>query len=72
LQPYALRGYHLLMRLGHLINFLVQNAARLARRVCRWGQRGLIEFLRQTCSGPWLDAARIERLLASPYQMRLE
>jgi len=68
----ALRGYHFLMRLGHLVNILAQNAARLARMVCRWGQRGLIQFLRETCSGPWLDAARIQRLLASPCQMRLQ
>jgi hypothetical protein len=67
----ALRGYHFLMRLGHLLNILVQNAARLARMVRCWGLRGLIQFLRETCSGPWLDAARIQRLLASPCQMRL-
>lgn len=67
----ALRGYHFLMRLGHLINILVQNAARLARMVRGWGLRGLIRFLRETCGGPWLDTARIQRLLASPCQMRL-
>jgi hypothetical protein len=67
----ALWGYHFLMRLGHLINILVQNAARLARLVRGWGLRGLMEFLRETCSGPWLDPVRIQRLLASPGQMRL-
>jgi DDE family transposase len=67
----ALRGYHFLMRLGHLLNILVQNAARLARLVRGWGRRGLIEFLRETCSGPWLDVARIQRLLASPGQLRM-
>jgi hypothetical protein len=66
----ALRGYHFLMRLGHLINLLVQNAAHLARMVRGWGVRGLIQFLRETCSAPWLDALRIQRLLASPGQMR--
>jgi hypothetical protein len=66
----ALRGYHFLMRLGHLLNLLVQNAAHLARMVRSWGLRGLIQFLRETYSGPWLDAARIRRLLASPGQMR--
>jgi hypothetical protein len=67
----ALRGYHFLIRLGYLINILVQNAARLARLVRGWGLRGMMELLRETCSGPWLDAARIQRLLASPGQMRL-
>lgn len=68
----AMRGYHYLMRLGHLINVLAQNTARLAR-ICRSrGIRGLIDFLRETCSGPWLDADRIGALLASPIQLRLE
>jgi hypothetical protein len=68
----AMRGYHYLMRLGHLINVLAQNTARLAR-ICRSrGIRGLIDFLRETCSGPWLDADRITALLASPMQLRLE
>jgi hypothetical protein len=44
----------------------------LARTVRRLGERGLIQLLRETCSGPWLDAARIQRLLASPCQLRLE
>jgi hypothetical protein len=68
----ALRGYHFLMRLGHLVNVLAQNTARLARRIRRWGQQGLVQLLRQTCSGPWLDAARIQLRIASPGQLRLE
>jgi hypothetical protein len=68
----AMKGYHFLMRLGHLINILATNTACLARLVCRMGVRGLIGLLRETCSGPWLDAQRIQRVLASPCQIRLE
>jgi hypothetical protein len=68
----AMKGYHFLMRLGHLLNTLTQNTARLARLVCSRGRRGLIQFLRETCTGPWLDATRIQLLLASPCQLRLE
>ena len=68
----AMRGYHWLMRWGHLLNTLAQNTAALARLVRRQGVRGLIQFLRETCSGPWLDAERIRRALASPGQLRLE
>lgn len=68
----AMKGYHFLMRLGHLINILARNTARLARLVCRMGARGLIRFLQETCSGPWLDAERIRSVLASPCQIRLE
>ena len=68
----AMKGYHFLMRLGHLINILARNKARLARLVCRIGVRGLIRFLRETCSGPWLDAQPIRVVLESPCQIRLE
>lgn len=68
----AMRGYHFLMRLGHLINALAQKMERIARLIRCMGIRGLIQLLRETCAGPWLDAERIRALLASPYQLRLE
>ena len=69
---HAMRGYHFLMRLGHLINVLARNTARLARLVGRMGVRGFIRFLRETCSGPWLDAEGIRLVPESPCQIRLE
>lgn len=68
----ALRGYHFLMQIAHLLNILVQNSARLVRLVRSWGLRGLVQFLRVTCSGSWLDAVRIRQLRVSPCQIRLE
>ena len=68
----AMRGYHFLMRIGHLINILAQKTACLAGLVRRRGVRGMIRFLLETCIGPWLDAERIRALLASPCQLRLE
>jgi len=68
----AMKGYHFLMRLGHLINILARATVRLAKLVCRIGARDLIRFLRETCSGPWLDAERIRLVLESPCQLRLE
>ena len=65
-----MRGYHFLMRLGHLINILARNTARLARLVCRMGVR--VSSVPETCSGPWLDAQRIRLVLESPCQLRLE
>lgn len=67
----AMRGFHFLMQIAHLLNILVENSARLARMVRKRGLRGLIQFLRSTCSGPWLDTERIQHLLASPCQIRL-
>ena len=68
----AMKGYHFLMRFGHLINILAQNTAFLAKMVYRLGVRGIIQFIRDTCKGPWLDADRIRQLQASPLQLRLE
>jgi hypothetical protein len=68
----AMRGYHFLMRLGHLINVLAQNTAQLMQIISRLGIRGLIQFIRDTCKGPWLDAERIRQLIASKPQLRLE
>jgi len=68
----AMRGYHFLMQIAHLLNTLVQNSARLVHLVRNRGLRGLLQFLRSTCSGPWLDAERIRQLQASPCQIRLE
>lgn len=68
----AMRGYHYLMRLGHLINILARYSERLARLVYLRGARGLIRFIRETCAAPWLDAERIRQVLASPCQVRLQ
>jgi DDE_Tnp_1-associated len=68
----AMRGFHFLMQIAHLLNTLVENSARLARLVRSRGVRGLIQFFRTTCSGPWLEAEPIRQLLASPSQIRLD
>ena len=68
----AMKGYHFLMRLGHLINILARNTARLARLVRRFGVRGLIGFLRDTCKEAILDAVRIQLVRESPCQIRLD
>jgi hypothetical protein len=36
------------------------------------GMRGAIAFIRAFCAGPWLDPARMRRLLAQPLQLQLE
>lgn len=68
----AMKGYHYLMRLGHLINVLAQHTAVLANRVHEWGARGLIQLLQETVAGPWLKLDRLREVLRLPYQLRLE
>jgi len=70
----AMRGYHYLMRLAHLLNTLVRFSSTLAPLVRQWGVRPFIEFLRTTLSGPWLEQIgldEIARRLRSPFQLRL-
>jgi len=67
----AMKGYHYLMRIAHLLNVLVQHSAQFVKLVRELGTRGLIHFIRQTLSGPWLDDERVRKALSIPRQLRL-
>ncbi len=67
----AMRGYHYLMRLGHLLNILAIYAECLIKMVHELGIRGLIGFVGATISGPWLEPLCVKRRLAVPFQVRL-
>jgi len=67
----AMKGYHYLMRLGHLINVLAQYSERLVKMVRELGVRGFIRFIRETIGGPWLDPLLVRERLAAPFQLRL-
>ena len=67
----AMKGYHYLMRLGHLINVLALYSERLVKIVRELGVRGFIRFVRETISGPWLDKAKVKKRLAENFQLRL-
>ena len=67
----AMKGYHYLMRLGHLINILAIYSERLVKMVRELGVRGFIRFIRDTISGPWLDPAWVKKRLAASFQLRL-
>jgi len=67
----AMKGYHYLMRLGHLINVLALYSERLVKMVRELGVCGFIRFVRETISGPWLDPLWVKRRLAAPFQLRL-
>jgi len=67
----AMKGYHYLMRLGHLINVLAIYSERLAKIVRELGVQGFIRFVRTTISGPWLNPLEVRRRLAAPFQLRL-
>ncbi len=67
----AMKGYHYLMRLGHLLNVLTQYSEGLVERIKEIGMRGFIRFIRETISGPWFDAGWDKEGFAVPVQLRL-
>lgn len=67
----AMKGYHYLMRLGHLINILATYSERLVKMVRELGVGGFIRFIRDTITGPWLDPVWVQKRLAAPFQLRL-
>jgi len=67
----AMRGYHYLMRLGHLFNTLSRYSDRLRKLIKDTGVQGLIRFIRETLSGPWLDHEWISNKLDGQFQLRL-
>jgi hypothetical protein len=67
----AMKGYHYLMRLGHMLNVLVQHSESLLTLVRRMGVRPFIELVRETIAGPWLSAHEIKAQLAGRQQLRL-
>jgi len=67
----AMKGYHYLMRLGHLINVLALYSERLVKMVRELGMQGFIRFVRETITGPCLDPLWVQRRLGAPFQLRL-
>lgn len=68
----AMKGYHYLMRMAHLLNTLARFALHLKALYAQLGVRGAIAFIRQSCAAPWLDPERVRALLSRPLQLRLE
>ncbi|MFN2357782.1 MAG: hypothetical protein ABR534_08590, partial [Desulfotignum sp.] len=67
----AMKGYHALMRIGHMLNVLARYSERLVKIVKDTGVRGLIRFFRETMASPWLDYSWQKKRLAAPFQLRL-
>jgi hypothetical protein len=67
----AMRGYHYLMRIGHLINVLVWYSTALSRAVRSLGVQGFLQFVWTTLVGPWWDAEAVRASLCAPRQLRL-
>ena len=66
----AMKGYHYLMHLAHLMNVLTEYSEKLSVYIKENGIRNLIQFVFITLTGPWLDGD-IEEQATTPCQLRL-
>ena len=67
----AMRGYHYLMRIGHVLNVLASLLSTLVQAFKERGAQGFIRWIRGTLSGRWLDPAELPARLTVPFQLRL-
>jgi len=67
----AMKGYHYLMRLAHLLNTLARFSKDLAKLFGELGVQATIEFIRNTLSGPWLNLHALEQRISRPFRLRL-
>ena len=67
----AMKGYHYLMRLAHLINTLARFSKDLAKLFGELGVQATFAFIRNTLSGPWLNVHELELRIAQPFRLRL-
>jgi len=67
----AMKGYHFLMRIGLLLNVLVQYSECFVEVIRTFGNQGALKFVFETLKGPWLNVAYVKRLLEKPLQLRL-
>jgi hypothetical protein len=68
----AMKGYHYLMRLAHLLNALALATKRVASQVQALGVQAFLRFVRESCAHRWLGLEWLEQLRACPPQLRLE
>ncbi|MCK5192099.1 MAG: hypothetical protein KAR12_18835, partial [Methylococcales bacterium] len=67
----AMKGYHYLMRLAHLITTLARFSKHLTQLFRELGVQATIEFIRNTLTGPWLDYQTTAQRLSKPFRLRL-
>lgn len=59
----AMKGFHYLMHIAHILNNLVLNTELLWDHVKKHGFANTLGFLYETWTGRWLDTKKIERLI---------
>ncbi len=67
----AMKGYHYLMRIGHLLNEIVLALSDLEKAIYTYTESGLIALVMNTLMSPWLSVKVLSECLQSRYQLRL-
>jgi hypothetical protein len=67
----AMKGYHYLLRLAHLLNTLARFCEELAAVFSTFGVQAAIGFILSTLTGPWLDPEQIAQRMRRPFRLRL-
>ena len=67
----AMQGYHFLMRIGLMLNVLVQYSGCFIDVIKKFGKRGTIKFIFETMKGPWFNNDYVKQQLERPLQLRL-
>lgn len=67
----AMKNWHLLMHLGHLLNILTLHTEALMEKVQELGLRGTIRFLRETWMNRWLNPDQLLALCTRAPRIRL-
>jgi hypothetical protein len=68
----AMKGYHYLMRLAHLVHALALATKRVASQLRTRGVQAFLRWVRESCAHRWLRREWIEHFRATPWQLRLE
>ena len=68
----AMRCFHSLMRMAHLLNELVQRTRSVKKHIRQLGIAGYWKLVKSTLSGLWLTSEWMGDLLTAPFQLRLE
>ena len=67
----AMKGYHFFMRIGLMLNVLVQYSECFIDVIKTMGKRGAVKFIFETLKGPWLNTDYVKQQLEKPFQLRL-
>ena len=67
----AMKGFHYLMRMAHMLNAIALCTMAVAQQVKRIGVLSFLKLVRETCANRWLSPKWIQKFIQLPYQLRL-